>query len=376
MAMVMGNNVASVKNAADLRTALGNLLQEHVFLAGTATGAALGGRDAEFKAAAATLDGNSVELSKLVGAAYGPEGEKAFLQLWRAHIGFFVDYTQAAAAGDTAKQEKARADLDGYRRDFDAFLTGANPNLPKGAVSDLLTPHVQTLLSAIDAQAAKDPEAAYTKLQAAAEHTSMIADALAGAITKQFPDKFPGAGMTKAADLQAGLNLLLQGHEYLAASATGAALGGRDAEFKVAAAALDANTVNLSKAIGAAYGPDAEKTFLQLWRTHIGFFVDYTRGLAAGDTAKQQKARADLDGYRRDFDAFITGANPNLPKGAVAELLIPHVAETLAAIDGQGANDPTRAFTSLKKAADHMRTIADALSGAIAKQLPEKFPTS
>jgi hypothetical protein len=39
--------------AATLRTALNNLLREHVYLAGAATGAALDGREAEFKAAAA-----------------------------------------------------------------------------------------------------------------------------------------------------------------------------------------------------------------------------------------------------------------------------------------------------------------------------------
>src|SRR5215467_258536 len=41
----------------------------------------------------------------------------------------------------------------------------------------------------------------------------------------------------KAAGLRAGLNTLLQEHVYLAAAATGAALDGRDAEFKAAAGA-------------------------------------------------------------------------------------------------------------------------------------------
>lgn len=374
MAMVTGNSVQSIKGAEDLRTALNNLLQEHVYLAGTATGAALGGRDAEFKAAADTLDRNSVELSKLIGAAYGTPAEQTFLELWRKHIGFFVDYTQGLAANDTAKKQKAMSDLDGYRRDFDAFITGANPNLPKGAVAELLTPHVMMLESAIDAQAAKDPVKAFMQLKATADQAQNIGDPLAAAIAKQFPEKFPGQPTSKAADLQSGLNMLLAEHEYLAGSATGAALGGRDAEFKAAADTLDMNTVALGKTIGAAYGAPAEQTFLQLWRTHIGFFVDYTQGLAANDTAKKQKAMSDLDGYRRDFDAFITGANPNLPKGAVAELLTTHVRETLSAIDAQGAKDPAKAFSSLKAAADHMRVIGDALAGAVAKQFPEKFP--
>src|ERR1044072_6564110 len=58
----------------------------------------------------------------------------------------------------------------------------------------------------------------------------------------------------KAADLRTGLNILFAEHVSLAASATGAALGGRDAEFKAAAGALDANSIAISKAIGSVYG--------------------------------------------------------------------------------------------------------------------------
>ena len=66
--------------------------------------------------------------------------------------------------------------------------------------------------------------------------------------------------------------------------------------------------------IGAVYGADAEKAFLPLWRKHIGFFVDYTMGVASKDKAKQDKAVADLVGYSQDFGAFLSSANPDLPK--------------------------------------------------------------
>ena len=95
---------------------------------------------------------------------------------------------------------------------------------------------------------------------------------------------------TKAADLRTGLNALLREHVYLASAATGAALGGRDSEFKAAAEVLDANSVEIARAIGSVYGADAEKAFLPLWRQHIGFAVDYTVGVATKDTAKQDQA--------------------------------------------------------------------------------------
>jgi plastocyanin len=80
-------------------------------------------------------------------------------------------------------------------------------------------------------------------------------------------------------------------------------------------------TVTWMNEDGSVYGPDAEKAFLPLWREHIGFFVDYTTGGATKDKAKQDKAIADLVSYSEDFAAFLSSANPNLPKTAVTELV-------------------------------------------------------
>lgn len=173
--------------------------------------------------------------------------------------------------------------------------------------------------------------------------------------------------------LRATLRTLLQEHAFLAANATGAALGGRKAEFESAAQALDMNSVDVSKAIGSVYGNGAEQAFLALWRKHIGFVVDYTVGLATKDKAKSDKAVGDLVQYTQDFGAFLASANPNLPKDVVAGLVKDHVLTLKAVIDAQGAMDNTKAFTALRAAAMHMQMIADPLAEAIAKQFPAKF---
>jgi hypothetical protein len=181
---------ASSITAPELKVALNNLLSEHVWLASAATGAALQGRKSDFDAAAASLDANSVEISKAIGSVYGPGAETAFLALWRKHIGMVVDYTTGLATKDKAKQHKAVNDLVAYTQEFGAFLAGANPNLTKDAVAGLVKEHVLTLKAVIDAQAAKDPAKAYAAMRAAAGHMSMIANPLADAIVKQFPSKF------------------------------------------------------------------------------------------------------------------------------------------------------------------------------------------
>jgi hypothetical protein len=361
------------KSASDLRTGYNVLLAEHVFLAAAATNAALGGRQAELEAAAAALDGNSQDIATSIGSVYGADAEKAFLPLWRKHIGMAMDYTVGVATKDKAKQDKAVADLIGYTQDFGAFLASANPNLPKAVVADLVKHHVVTLKGVIDPQAVGNQAEAFRALRAAAGHMSMIGDPLSGAIAAQFPTKYPGDAAASASALRASLNLALREHVFLAAAATNAALGGRKAEFEAAAAALDGNSVDIAAAIGSVYGAEAEKAFLPLWRKHIGLVVDYTVGVATKDKAKQDKAVADLVAYTDDFGAFLAAANPNLPKTVVADLVKHHVVTLKEVIDVQATGDQAKAWKSVRTAAGHMGKIADPLAAAIAKQFPQRF---
>ena len=179
--------------ASELRSGLTALLQEHVYLAGTAisTGASAGLDSNEFEAAAATLDKNSVGLSEAIGSVYGEAAGEQFLALWRDHIGFFVDYTKAGAEGDERGMQAARDKLDGYRAEFGAFIASANPNLTEEAVAEELKPHVESVFDTIDAVLAGDTDV-FEKLRTAAAHMPGTAQVLSGAIVKQFPDKFAG----------------------------------------------------------------------------------------------------------------------------------------------------------------------------------------
>src|SRR5262245_51902394 len=70
-----GTTATSTSPAAGLRTTLNTLLAEHVVIAAGATGAALDGRQAEFKAAAQALDANSVAIAQAIGSVYGQDAE-------------------------------------------------------------------------------------------------------------------------------------------------------------------------------------------------------------------------------------------------------------------------------------------------------------
>jgi hypothetical protein len=235
---------------------------------------------------------------------------------------------------------------------------------------------VLTLKSVIDPQAAGNQPLAFTALRAAGGHMQRIGDPLTAAMAKQFPDRYPGNPTAASAGLRTALNLALREHVYLAAAATNAALGGRKAEFEAAAAALDGNSVDVGAAIGTVYGPEAGKAFLPLWSKHVGFVVDYTLGAASKDTAKQDKAVADLVAYTQDFGAFLSSANPNLPKDVVADLVKHHVLTLKDVIDPQAAGDQAKAYAALRGAASHMGKIADPLAAAISKQYPDRFASN
>ena len=181
----------ATESASDLRVTLGRLLGEHAILAMTATQKGVTGKK-DFKAIAAALDRNSVELANTIGSVYGAEARKEFLDgelKWRAHIGFFVDYTTARAKKDKAGQNKAVKNLEGYIESFSRFLADAT-GLPPATVKATITEHVNQLKGQIDAYAAGDYAKAYRLYREAYAHMYMTGDALSGAIVKQSPEEF------------------------------------------------------------------------------------------------------------------------------------------------------------------------------------------
>lgn len=178
---------------------------------------------------------------------------------------------------------------------------------------------------------------------------------------------------TKAADLRVLLNNLEAEHVDLAAAATRAGFDGSK-DFNAAAAALGNNTQDLTDAIASVYGEEAGAQFKQIWESHIGFFVDYTVAAKSGDEAGMAEAVQNLNGYVEAISTFLSGANPNLPKDAVATLVTEHVGLLKEAVDTYGAGDFEGSYDAQARARDQITNkIADTIAGAIVKQNPEKF---
>jgi hypothetical protein len=205
-----------------------------------------------------------------------------------------------------------------------------------------------------------DGEAAGTSGDTTATHSGMTMGA-------------PGAA-SPSADLRVTLDTLLGEHALLAMFATQKGLGG-EKDFEAVAAALDANSVDLSEAIGSVYGDRAATKFLDgeaLWRDHIGFFVDYTVALAKKDKAGQDKAVNDLMGYVEAFSAFLSEAT-GLPQDALRTSISEHVTQLKGQLDAYAAGDYEKAYALAREAFAHMVMTGDTLAAAIVKQSPEKL---
>jgi hypothetical protein len=177
-----------------------------------------------------------------------------------------------------------------------------------------------------------------------------------------------------AADLRVTLDTLLGEHALLAIAASQKGLDG-DPDFEAAAAALDANSVEISEAIGSVYGEEAAQQFLDgpsLWRDHIGFFVDYTVGLAQKDNAAQQEAVDNLTGYTGAFSGFLAEAT-GLPQDALQEGLTTHITQLKGALDAYAAGDYEQAYTLFREAYKHMVATGDTLAMGIVQQNPDMF---
>lgn len=176
--------------AADLRSTLVKLGLEHMALTDQAVAAALDGT-ANAKATGAALYANGDDIGAAVGSVYGKDAEATFNTVWKLHLDEFVKYAVASKTGNAAGKDAAlKAINDGYTVPLSDYLAKANPNLPADVLKKVLGEHVAMTAVMIDAHVAGNYEEEAAQLKKANDHIEVIFSTLAGAIVKQYPEKF------------------------------------------------------------------------------------------------------------------------------------------------------------------------------------------
>lgn len=205
----------------------------------------------------------------------------------------------------------------------------------------------------------------FADARTAASHMPMTAAALATGIDQAANVK--GDPGSKAAELRAGLTHLMQEHVYLAgiAVATAYEKGPDSPEFELAAKTVDANSVDVAKAVGSVAGEENEKTFLQSWRSHVKDFVSYAVAAKGKDEAGKKEAVKNLLAYAEQQGVFFNEITKGaLPAKAVEQEFVTHITSLAEAVDAFAAGS-TQGYAKLKAAAEHMPMSAKALATGI-----------
>jgi hypothetical protein len=358
---------AAAPDAAALRVGLTALLEDHVYGTAAAAGTTLakGPRSRAAVAALRTLDRNSIALAQAIGGVYGPRAGGRFLTLWRAHNASIAAYTRARLAHDDAAAEVARRGLDEYRARFGALLADADPDLPQDAVAAALKPQIAAQLAAVDAASIRTLGAARVTAAAAATAPAFAA-VIAGAVSKQFPERFRGSADSPRARIAATLTAQLADHLWLTltATATGVRAGLDSGEFLGAATTVDANTAALASTVDTLYGAPTGRRFAALWHRRVGAIIDYTRAETIRDGAGARRAIAALWHLRRGLRTVL-GGGVSSPAAITGRTELRRADELLlGAIRAQVTGSPQAAPRSARAAAAMSGLAGTLLAGA------------
>ena len=173
--------------APALQAAMRDLWHGHIVHARDYAIAVHAGNQADASQAADAVVANAHQISDAVAGFYGKAGGERMMELLGGHWGAVKALTDTRAAKDDAGATKAMADLTANAGEIARFLAGANPNLPEDTVRGLMLAHGAHHAQQIQQIDADDSAGEATSWAAMQAHMDMIADALAGAIAKQFP---------------------------------------------------------------------------------------------------------------------------------------------------------------------------------------------
>ena len=178
-----------------LRSALSELLGEHLELAVDAMGAALRGGP-EFKADAAQVNADTEQLASAFGVLFGRQSGRRFANVWGDHIEALIGYSGAVAAKDQKGKAEALVQLHAFEQHLSTFLsTSTEGRLKAPALSMMLHMHDSELVQQLDAFARGDYMTEHRVVYDAYQHMFEVAKALSGAIGPTIAARLPKGGV-------------------------------------------------------------------------------------------------------------------------------------------------------------------------------------
>jgi hypothetical protein len=133
---------------------------------------------------------NQEDIGNAIKPYYGDAGGQKLTALLKDHIMVATEVVKAAKGSDNAQLDAAQKKWSANGKEIAAFLSGANPNWPKGEMESMLQKHLDLTTGEVVGRLKQDWEADIRSYDNGHAHMLMFADTLSDGIEKQFPAKF------------------------------------------------------------------------------------------------------------------------------------------------------------------------------------------
>lgn len=178
---------------------------------------------------------------------------------------------------------------------------------------------------------------------------------------------------TSAVAAQDSSRDLWLGHIFHVREVVRSVLAKDPAGMQAAEQAAVQNARAIAQSIEPFYGAAARDRLFELLAGHYGAVKGHASALVVQDAAEAAKQQNQLVANANEISAFLSKANPHLPEAAVKGLLLAHGGHHLQQNQQLARREYAAELRTWEEMKGHVYTIADALTGALAKQFPEKF---
>lgn len=184
------DKAADKASVLETKMVLRDLWVEHVFWIRSYVLATHAQDQAQCDVAETEVVTNARALAQSVAPFYGESAADGLFDLLAGHWAAVRGFNTATLETSAAAQQAAIDELTVNAHEIAAFLNGANPYLPEDAVFGLLSAHGAHHVAQIKQIDADDFAGEAATWQQMRHHMFVIADAIADALAKQFPEKF------------------------------------------------------------------------------------------------------------------------------------------------------------------------------------------
>ena len=177
----------------------------------------------------------------------------------------------------------------------------------------------------------------------------------------------------KVSETKAVLRDLWLGHILSIRNVAVATMDKNAAARTVAEADVVANAQQIARSIEPFYGKPAADQLFTLLAGHYQGIREHLDATVAGSASQQDAAVKALTANAAEISTFLSSANPNLPKDTVMGLIMAHAAHHLTQFQQLKDGDYAREAETWKGMKQHIYVVADALTQALAAQVPARF---